>query len=109
MLHAIFPDAPNHWRQASIRHLNLNTARRRLDESGKEIKRRNLVAEQKAREAVEVAEEKIRGQVDDAMQEAAQLQARNAALQAQLGDALNDVAVAKVRKDPTDRRGLIRF
>ena len=56
-----------------------------------------------------MAEEKIRGQVDDAMQEAAQLQARNAALQAQLGDALNDVAVAKVRKDPTDRRGLIRF
>ena len=53
--------------------------------------------EQKAREAVEEAEAKVRGQVDDALQEAAQLQARNAALQAQLGDALNDVAVAKVR------------
>lgn len=76
---------------------SLNTARRRLDESNKEIKRRNLVNEQKAREAVEEAEAKVRGQVDDALQEAAQLQARNAALQAQLGDALNDVAVAKVR------------
>ena len=82
---------------------NLNTARRRLDESGKEIKRRNLVNEQKAREAVEAVEEKIRGQVDEAQQEATQLQARNAALQAQLGDALNDVAVAKVGDRGTDK------
>jgi chromosome segregation ATPase len=77
----------------------LAAMRSRLEETQQEMKRRQAAAQESASNAVALAEKNMRAQVDDALQESSQLQARSAALQSQLGDALNDVAIAKRRED----------
>jgi len=77
----------------------LGASRKRLQEAQAELRRRHQEAADEAQAAADAAAASVRVEVDEAKQEAAQLQAKTAALQSQLSDALNDVAVAKRREE----------
>ena len=73
--------------------------RRRHDEVKADLRRAQQLNEDRVREATDETEQRMRLQVDEKTSEAAHLQSRVAALQAQVTDAHNDMAVAKRRED----------